>query len=284
MTGPALAAALLAGLAAWCALPAPRAALVVRRLGAPAGAADLRAGPAGTATLAGTRMAGSGDRRLLLTGGVAGAAVLAAGWRGPAAAAVVLGAAAVWVWRRRRAAAERAEELVRARSAEACAELAALLRAGRHPVDALGVLAEEHPDAFAGAATAGRIGGDVPAVLRRAATRPGADGLAALAAGGEVADAVGAPLAGVVDATARTLRDRQDLARETAAQLASARTTARLLAALPALPIALGAGIGADAVGFLLGGGPGVLCLLVGGALNVLGLRWVDRLARGDGG
>jgi tight adherence protein B len=159
-----------------------------------------------------------------------------------------------------------------------CQSLAALLRSGRAPVAALLTVATDWPDPFGGVAAAARFDGHPGPALRAAARAPGAEGLAALAIGWEVSMQTGAGLADLVDGVVVTLRDRETVRRETAAQLASARATARLLSGLPLLPHALGVGLGADPTRFLLRTPYGLGCLLAGGLLVVAGLMWVDRL------
>lgn len=125
-------------------------------------------------------------------------------------------------------------------------------------------------------------GGDdreVPTVLRRAARRPGARAWADLAAGWEVADRAGAPLADVVERLAETVRDDVDLMREVGAEAAPARATGQVMAVLPLLGLGLGAGMGADPIHLLTRTVPGALCLAAGTALACLGTWWVDRIA-----
>lgn len=125
-------------------------------------------------------------------------------------------------------------------------------------------------------------GGDdreVPTVLRRAARRPGAAAWADLAAGWEVADRAGAPLADVVERLAETVRDDVDLMREVGSEAAPARATGQVMAVLPLLGLGLGAGMGADPIHLLTQTVPGALCLATGTALACLGTWWVDRIA-----
>ena len=61
--------------------------------------------------------------------------------------------------------------------------------------------------------------------------------------------------------------------------LAEPRATAMVLAALPALGLALGAALGADPLSWLTGSGPGRLVLAAGLALEALGVLWSWRIA-----
>ncbi|REE97088.1 hypothetical protein DFJ69_2544 [Thermomonospora umbrina] len=90
----------------------------------------------------------------------------------------------------------------------------------------------------------------------------------------------GGAFAAVVGGVATALRDDEAQRLEIAAQLAGPRATARLLAGLPLLGLALGVALGADPLAFLLGTIPGMLCLLSGIGLDVVGLWWTHRLAR----
>ena len=92
---------------------------------------------------------------------------------------------------------------------------------------------------------------------------------------------VGAGLAAACDRLAESLAADEALRREVAAALAAPRATARLLAGLPLVGLALGAGLGAHPLRFLLGSGLGRACLLAAAVLDVAGLAWTRRLAAG---
>lgn len=106
---------------------------------------------------------------------------------------------------------------------------------------------------------------------------PGA-AAAAAAAACRLAARTGAPLAEVIDVVVTGIGEAAegDELRRTA--LAGPRATARLLAWLPAGGIALGTALGADPLAVLLGGGLGGVCLVTGGALFLIGRRWVQAL------
>ncbi len=173
----------------------------------------------------------------------------------------------------------RAAEVVRARVLEVCDELAAELRAGRTSGEALRRAALEWAP-LGPVAETDRLGGDVPSALRGLARTPGADDLVALAAAWHVAHRTGQGLGDALARVGRDLRARRSLRRVVDGELASARSTARLVAALPLLALAMGSGAGGDPWTFLLDSPVGLGCLAAGGALGALGLAWIEAIAR----
>jgi tight adherence protein B len=201
---------------------------------------------------------------------------------------VLAGAAAVplvgrWLRaQRRRAAVEDRAAAV----GELCATLAGDLRAGL-PSHAALIGAVQYagwPDRadLVECATlllaAARFGGDVPAALRAAAQQPGTEGLAAVAACWQVAADGGVALADGLDRIADALRAERDQRDNVRAQLAGPRSTAVMLALLPVVGLALGAGLGADPLRVLLDTPAGLGCLLAGGLLEWAGLAWTARI------
>ncbi|MFL6127661.1 MAG: type II secretion system F family protein [Mycobacteriales bacterium] len=170
--------------------------------------------------------------------------VLAGMLAGGAAGVLVAGSAAARGRRRRDAA------LV-----ESIGALAADLRAGRQPAEAM---------------TAD------PAAAHLSS--------AAVAAVWTVAERSGAPAAAVLDRVEQDLRTRERQRREVTAQLAGARSTAALLAVLPVLGIGLGSAMGARPLSVLFGTGRGQAALLVGAGLDALGLLWTARIVATAGG
>ncbi|PRX99474.1 type II secretion system F family protein [Allonocardiopsis opalescens] len=166
---------------------------------------------------------------------------------------------------------------------ELCAALAAELHAGRTAADALAAAADEAPPAVAArlapVAAAARSGDDPVDALVALSRLPGAGGLAYLAACWRVGAGTGAGFAQVADRLADTLADGLARRRETAAQLAGPRTTAILLAALPAAGLALATSLDERPLAFLLGTPAGLACLAAGITLDAAGLWWTLRIS-----
>lgn len=165
----------------------------------------------------------------------------------PAAAGAVAAVTAAVVLSR--GTADRARRRLAGRLVESVGTLAADLRAGQQPAEALAAL-------DGGPATRHRAIGAVWAVSERS----------------------GAPTAAVLDRVEQDLRAREAQHREIAAQLAGARSTAGLLAILPVLGIGLGAAMGARPLTVLLGEARGQLALVVGVVLEALGVLWTARI------
>jgi tight adherence protein B len=164
----------------------------------------------------------------------------------PAIAGAVAGATAAAALHR--AVADRARHRADATLTEAVGSLAADLRAGQQPAEARAALAG-------------------PAIRHRAVDAVWA-----------VSERSGAPAAAVLDRVEQDLRARQQQRREVAAALAGARSTGTLLAALPVLGIGLGAGMGAHPITVLLGQPRGQVALVLGVALEALGVLWTSRI------
>jgi tight adherence protein B len=197
-----------------------------------------------------------------------------------AAPLLVLGGAALAgraLWRRR-AEARAAEETAR-RMLEACEVVAAELAAGRTGGAALDEAAATWP-ALRPVADASRLGGDVPGALRELARAPGADGLRLLAGAWVVSHRTGAGLAASTRRVADAVRRDQAMRRVVRGELASARATARLVAGLPVVALLMGSGAGGDPWTFLLGTPLGLACLASGLTIGLVGLWWIELIAR----
>jgi len=174
---------------------------------------------------------------------------------------------------------DRAAAQVRRGVVDLCDALQAELVAGQSAGAALDRAAADWPF-VAPAARAAATGGDVVAALRVLARTPGGEALRVVAGAWQVAHRTGHGLADTLGRVATELRAAERTRRIVAGELASARATARLLAALPLLALAMGAGAGAAPWAFLLGHPAGLACLAGGLAAGYAGLAWIEALAR----
>ena len=217
--------------------------------------------------------------RAIAVGGPCAAAVLA--FATPRVAMLVLlgagglGAGALLVRRRRD---RRNARQVAGRVLETCELLAAELASGQPPGRSLRRAAVSWPP-LRPAAEADELGGDVPAILRRLATTPGAGDLRLVAAAWAVSSRSGQGLADSVRRCAEGLRGGHRAQRIVEGELASARATARLVAALPVLALLIGSGAGGNPVAFLLGHPLGLACLAGGLLFGFAGLWWIEVIA-----
>lgn len=153
--------------------------------------------------------------------------------------------------------------------------LAQELRAGRGWAEALRRAAD--PRCRSGLSRLARAP-DPVAALEVLAQAPGGERLAALVAAGQLAERLGAAPALVVEGVAASLRADAALRRAVRVELAPALATARLLAGLPVLGLALGAALGGDPLGVLLTTAAGRACLLAAVVLEAAGIGWCARL------
>ena len=217
-----------------------------------------------------------------------GGTLLVAAVAGPVPALLLLLAlvAAGRVRRSREASARRSDE--RARAVEACGALAAELRAGRTPAEALAAAAEVAAGpcraALLAASGTARLGGDTAAALRPPEGTAVPEVLRALSACWAVCAASGSGLAAAVERLEEGLRADQAQRRAVDAELAGPRATAALLAVLPGAGLLLAAGLGANPLSVLLATPVGLLCLTGGLLLDGLGLWWTGRLVARAGG
>ena len=93
-----------------------------------------------------------------------------------------------------------------------------------------------------------------------------------------IAERTGAPAARLMELLGEELRAQQRGRAAVAAQTAGSHASARLLAALPLAGIALGEGIGAQPLSFLLYTPYGAACVAAAVTLQGLGLKWAGRI------
>lgn len=119
---------------------------------------------------------------------------------------------------------------------------------------------------------------------RRRAGRATRDGAAArvhaVVTGARTAAELGAPLADVLEQLASASAADAEHEAEVTAALAGPRATARVLVALPALGLLVGAALGARPWAVLADGGVGTAAGVLGGALVAAGRVWVVALLR----
>lgn len=167
---------------------------------------------------------------------------------------------------------------VRAETVEAIEALTSEIESGVEAARALDHLAADWPQ-FGPAAAAARIGGDVSATLHAAAATPGAEALDRLAGVWRLSARTGAAQRSVLDQLGHALREERELQREIISGLGPSRATARLLAALPLLGLALGSSMRGETLRILFDTMAGAVCLAAGVALACVGLMWVERIA-----
>ncbi len=199
----------------------------------------------------------------------------------------------------RRVTDQRWRGMQRASAEEVLAALATELEAGRGPGEALrsavkDVAGEpgEHGHGHVTASGRGVRTSD-PLALRVALARrtdPAialaaceASTLRQLAVAWRVSQNAGIPLAPLANRLAAVVRAEREQDGEVSAALAGPRASGRLVASLPVAGIALGVLLGASPLKVLLGTRAGTLCLVVGVALDLAGLAWINRLTEAAG-
>ncbi|MGZ4506301.1 MAG: type II secretion system F family protein [Blastococcus sp.] len=182
-------------------------------------------------------------------------------------------AARGWIARRRDAG-EAAEV---AALAEALGALGAELRSGRSVTAATSAAVAACADERCGRALALAVRApDAP----RAGAGAFGEALARISAAVVLSGRTGCSLAVVLSAVEDDLRARGRHALELRSATAGPRASALLLAGLPLLGLAMGAGVGADPWHELTATGPGQLLLVVGVGLEIAGIAWSGRLVR----
>ncbi|MDN5892992.1 MAG: type II secretion system F family protein [Nocardioides sp.] len=205
-------------------------------------------------------------------------AVVSVPWRLLLPLVVVVGTvvALILVRARQRRAAEagRTGERIQEVCEVMSAELAAGLPAARSLRSAADVWAP-----MESVAVASELGAPVSDSMRELASGPGAHDLRLVAAAWQLAHRSGAGLSEALTAVAASLREAGATRRLVRSELASARSTARLMAGLPLLTLVMGSGAGGNPLAFLLGTPLGLGCLVAGACLTVLGLWWIESIA-----
>jgi tight adherence protein B len=253
--------------------PVPRAG--ERRLLGLASAARLAGRAPGGLRL---RWQRSAPPRAVITVTALGLGGLGTAWRGPAVGLAVAVAAAVGLWCAARAA-RRASARMSTRDLSAALRLVrGELDAGSSPAVALTAgagVADVHRRAFEAAATALADGRDVAAAVTAAGGEPE---LIVIAQAWQLAVTLGIPLSGALARVDDDVQARRDQARLVASALAGPRSSAALLAGLPALGLILGLAMGAHPLHVLLDTSAGRILLFVGVLLDGLGVMWTARL------
>jgi tight adherence protein B len=219
----------------------------------------------------------------LLAAGLFVATLLVAGPAGAVAAAAVLATGCLLVGR---------SIAERRRSKDMTDVVAALrmfgreLRSGAEPsvaADRAIVTARgEGAAVLAGLSQLVRVGDRTETSLARpvlpTAASPGSAALSRLSVGWRLTAKYGVALAPMVESLARELADQLASDAQRSGQVAGPRTSGYVMAALPLLGIALGAGMGAQPVQVLLDSPVGNILLLVGVSLICSGLLWAARI------
>ncbi len=240
--------------------------------------------PAGGPAGSGARLLGGLTRRrpgpsvVLALAGAAVALLLTVDGRRAVVVGVGVGCAAAAASLVRRARRARIAERRRAQVVEVCETLVGELRSGQPLLAGLERCREAWP-AFSSVVAAARLGADVPTALRRRAELPGAEGLREVASAWQVAERSGSGLALALARVAETARERERTRHLVQAELSSAQATARLVAVLPLVSLAMSAGIGGHPWRFLLDTPAGLACLAGGAVCAYLGLLWIDLIA-----
>jgi tight adherence protein B len=210
--------------------------------------------------------------------------IIAVGLSGHPRGAVVAGAALLVTftairliaqYRGRRSALSR-----RADVAHACTVLASYLRVGQVPSAALAIAAADC-EVLGEGHRAHTLGGDVVTVWRQQARHAGRQGLLELARAWQASVETGAPMSSTLDQVAASLSADQSLRGVVNSELAAARATSKVMAALPLCGIGIGYLLGGDPARWLLAGPAGWACLLAGVLLGCAGVLWIEALARG---
>lgn len=228
---------------------------------------------------------GSDRPSVEVVAGTVAVAVVVTALFGLVVLAIVLlaGAAGRVAWRRREAAL--VDRRRRAQLPEALERMAAALRTGSSPPQALAEAARgtteplgSELDALANLTERGQ---PVVTVLDGWTAQHPDQGTRLAAVALALATGVGATPARALDGVAATLRERLELADERHALATQARASAVVLSAAPPVFAALLTLGDPEASRFLLQTPPGWLCIVLGAGLDLIGAVWMTRLTRG---
>jgi tight adherence protein B len=170
-----------------------------------------------------------------------------------------------------------------AAAATAVDRLAVLLDAGVAPASAWRHVASGGSAVAADVVDGDPVGHELAVRIADAAARaPDAEQAAwrVVAAAWRVATEAGAPLAPTLRELAATLRALAQTARDVQVALAGPVATSRVVLGLPLVGLGLAALLGVDAIGVLFTTPPGWACLVIGGALIAVAVRWIGRMTR----
>jgi tight adherence protein B len=176
-----------------------------------------------------------------------------------------------------------AREAAAQATVEVTVGLAAELRAGRTPAQALAAVAPWSgplQPALSSAAAAVAAGASAADGLAFAAAVPGAGALRQVAAAWRVTETTGSRLAGVLDRLAQALDGELELRQEMESALAGPRATVVLLAGLPVMGLALGQAVGAHPLHLLLYQPLGWGLLAGAAGLDAAGVVVMTRITR----
>ncbi len=162
--------------------------------------------------------------------------------------------------------------------AQACSILAAQVRIGQVPSEALRSAAEDCP-VLAPARDTLAIGGDPVGCWRGQSTEPGLAGLADLGRAWQLSISTGAELAAALVQVAEALTSDQALGLVITSEAAAPRATGKIMAVLPVVGIALGYMMGGDPLTFLITSPIGWACFAVGSFCACVGVLWMEKIA-----
>lgn len=161
--------------------------------------------------------------------------------------------------------------------ARGCALLAGQLKAGQPPWAAINQIAREST-VFAKIASALEITKDIPTALSQVGSSAKYGEIYQLSQTWWVCQYSGSPISDAVAAIVQQQRNAKITESSIQLELSSARTTAMLLAGLPAVGVLMGFAVGGNPIEFLGQTAAGQICLAAAFSLVALGLLWAQKL------